>query len=175
MENYINCIMGNKDISNSEDILVKTDINNLIYADSKFLALADQNILTSTDAITWSVFPTQTNWTQNTLIYGSGNLYYAATSSAARFSKDGIVWGELFTYTSANASAVGRGLVTEGNDIAMGWQTSGLTVVGKRTLFTYDTTTQFALPNQRFTTTTTTGDALFGVLRLNQASLFIKS
>jgi len=151
-----------------------SDITNLVYG-TKFVAAGSEYTGTSTNGITWDTTGSVSFGPENSLVY-FGGLYWGINSSgAAIYSATGNFWD---TYTTQTVSSVG----TSTNRVV--YARFGSSSVVSSILwyvynpFSYDTTTQFALPQQRptSTATSTTGAVTQnGVTRDKLTSLFIKA
>jgi hypothetical protein len=128
-----------------------SNLNNLVYANSKFYAIGGSATSISTDGTTWTAYSSNANILANNLVYALGDIFYGinASNNTAVFSANGINWGTLTT--SINNS----GIATKTNQLLYA-QVSGNAYLSRTSNpFSYSTSTQFAVPNQQATTSTT--------------------
>jgi hypothetical protein len=145
-----------------------TALNNLIYANSKFNAIGFNATVQSTDGATWTSYSNGgVSASQNNLVYGYGNLFYARSGTNLLWSKDAIAWGNIFTTSTFSGSKPALTLKTSEVGVIL---LSGNTYFGATiNPFTYNTSTQFVVPNQFATTSTTR------IVTDNNAPLYIKA
>jgi hypothetical protein len=126
-------------------------LNNLVYANSKFYAIGGNATSISADGTTWTSYYSNANIGTNNLVYSLGNLFYGinASNNTAVWSANGISWGTLTT------SINNGGIATKTNQLLYAQVSSPSYLARAINPFNYSTSTQFAVPNQQATTSTT--------------------
>jgi photosystem II stability/assembly factor-like uncharacterized protein len=86
------------------------DIFSMIYEDSQFVAVGDKGlILTSRDAIIWTMQNSGVRYSLRCVTYGNGKFLIAGDSSSFLTSSDGIAWKTTFWDTTYKVSSVAYG------------------------------------------------------------------
>lgn len=128
-----------------------SNLNNLVYANSKFYAIGASAASISANGTTWTAYFSNANIATNNLVYALGGLFYGINSSnnTAVWSANGVNWGTLTT------SINNGGIATKTNQLLYAQISSPNYISRAINPFTYSTSTQFAVPNQQATTSTT--------------------
>lgn len=91
----------------NSDIAINKGNHGLVYASGKYVMVGDNgNIMTSTDAINWTVRTSPTISTINDIIYNGSKFIAVGNSGTILVSSDAITWTKQTAVTSANLESI---------------------------------------------------------------------